>query len=142
MKTMELPQRDERNSTQGDVVHLPLGLLGFEQVKNYSLLTKPDEEPFMWFQMDNAPHKAFLVISPFLPFPEYQPDLSAADVEFLGLTAPQDALLLTIVTLKREGGAVINLKGPIVINQRTLIGKQVIPNNACDYALNHPLPVS
>jgi flagellar assembly factor FliW len=36
----------------------------------------------------------------------------------------------------------VNLKGPIVINRRTLIGKQVIINNAAQYSLNHPLAAS
>jgi len=34
------------------------------------------------------------------------------------------------------------LKGPIVINRRTLIGKQIIPVNASEYAIRHPLPLS
>jgi len=36
----------------------------------------------------------------------------------------------------------VNLKGPIVINRRTLIGKQVILNNASRYSLHHPLAAS
>jgi hypothetical protein len=29
-------------------VQLPLGLLGFERIKTYSLIAKPDQEPFRW----------------------------------------------------------------------------------------------
>jgi len=36
----------------------------------------------------------------------------------------------------------VNLKGPIVINRRTLTGKQVIPVNAAEYAIRHPLPLA
>jgi flagellar assembly factor FliW len=36
----------------------------------------------------------------------------------------------------------VNLKGPVVINRRTLVGKQVIPRNVAGYALHHPLPAA
>ena len=55
---------------------------------------------------------------------------------------PTDAILFNIVTLRGSDPATINLKGPIVINRHTMIGKQVIPNNAAAYSLHHPLPVS
>jgi len=44
--------------------------------------------------------------------------------------------------LRNAGQATINLKGPIVINRRTWIGKQVIPVNAAQYPTQHPLPLS
>ena len=47
-----------------DVVRLPFGLLGFEHVKNYVLLTNPREEPFMWLQMLEDAKHAFLVVPP------------------------------------------------------------------------------
>ena len=124
-----------------NVIQLPYGLLGFERVKNYVLLTNPQEQPFLWLRMLDSARKAFLVVCPFLVMPDYQPDIPTADVEFLGLNEPTDALLYNICTLRAKGGATVNLKGPVVINRHTLIGKQVIPNNAMQYALNHPLPV-
>jgi flagellar assembly factor FliW len=146
MNTLELtepekPATTPTNSGKGVVV-LPYGLLGFERVKNYSLLTRPDEAPFLWFQMLQDPKHAFLVVPPGAAVPDYQPDLDDQDVEFLELDDPADAFILNIVTLRGAGQATINLKGPIVINRRTWIGKQVIPVNAAQYPVRHPLPVS
>jgi flagellar assembly factor FliW len=142
MKTAELTETKKPDINGQKVIQLPFGLLGFERVKNYMLLSSQQEEPFMWLQMvDNAP-QAFLVVSPFLVMPEYRPDISTEDTEFLGLGSPSDAFVVNIVTLRDKGQATVNLKGPIVINRRTLIGKQVIPNNATEYTLQHPLPVS
>jgi flagellar assembly factor FliW len=124
------------------IVHLPYGLLGFEKIKKYILLANPDEDPFMWLQMLEGDKKAFLIVSPFLVMPDYQPDIPAADVAFLELTEPADALVFNICTLRGKAGPTINLKGPLVINRHTLIGKQVIPQNAEKYALTHPLPVA
>jgi flagellar assembly factor FliW len=125
-----------------EVIQLPLGLLGFERVKKYILLAKPGEEPFMWFQMIEDVKKAFLVIQPYHVVSNYQPDISEQDVEFLDLINPAEALVLNIVTLRRHMKGTANLRGPIIINRRTLIGKQVIPVNAAQYAIKHPLPVS
>ena len=124
------------------VIELPFGLLGFETVKRFVLLANPKEDPFIWLQMLEGPRKSFLLVSPFLVMPDYQPDIPTDDVEFLELTEPADALVFNICTLRGPGRATINLKGPIVINRHTMIGKQVIPNNAAHYALTHPLPVA
>lgn len=123
-------------------VQLPMGLLGFEQIKEYVLLADPQEEPFAWFQVKGDPSLAFIVINPFLVEPDYSPDLPSADVEFLGLEEPEDAILLNIVTLHGPGRATVNLKGPIVLNRHTLVGKQVVVTNASEYSVHHPLPVA
>ena len=106
MNTLELTEPEKpatkparQNSSKGVVV-LPYGLLGFERVKNYSLLTKPDEAPFLWFQMLQDPKHAFLVLPPAAAVPDYQPDLDDQDVEFLELDDPSDAFILNIVTLR------------------------------------------
>ena len=122
-------------------VRLPLGLLGFEAMKDYSLVTKPGEEPFYWLRVRENPGLAFVVLDPFLVAPDYHPDIPQPDVEFLGLTSPGDALLYSIVTLHSPVRATLNLKGPLVLNCRTWVGKQVIISNAADYSVQHPLPL-
>lgn len=123
-------------------IYMPIGLLGFEHVKRYVLLSHPDEAPFLWLQMLDDPSLAFLCVSPLHVSPDYQPDISPADVEALQLTKPDDALIVSIVTLHPSGQPTVNLKGPVIINRHTLIGKQVVPSNAADYASQHPLPVA
>jgi flagellar assembly factor FliW len=142
MKTAELIEPPTAGEIGQTLIQLPYGLLGFERVKNYVLVDNPKEEPFLWLQMLDNGRKAFLVVSPFLVKPDYQPDIPADDVEFLGLSNPEDALVYNICTIRGPGQATINLKGPVVINRHTLIGKQVIPNNAAQFALCHPLPVA
>jgi flagellar assembly factor FliW len=141
MKTAELIETEKRHVNPTELIQIPFGILGFEQVKRYILLAKPGEEPFMWLQMTAGPKRSFVVLPARQVLPDYQPDISASDVEFLGLTCPEDALVLNIVTLNGTGQATVNLRGPIVINRHTLIGRQVIPENAPQYSLRHPLPV-
>jgi flagellar assembly factor FliW len=121
-------------------IELPLGLLGFEPIKKYLLIENPDEAPFLWLQMMEAPQHAFLVVPPAAVVADYQPELSDEDVQFLGLQKPEDAWLVNIVTLRAGGTSTVNLKGPIVLNRQTLVAKQVIPLNATRFPLQHPLP--
>lgn len=129
-------------TTRRDAVRMPAGLLGFEQIKDFVLVTNPDEEPFAWLQVEDNSALAFIVMDPFLAQPDYQPDIPQADVEFLKLKQANDALLLSIVTIHDDQQATVNLKGPIVINRHTHTGKQVIIANAGSYSVKHPLPVA
>jgi flagellar assembly factor FliW len=138
MKTVELDEPQRLPVQKENMISMPLGLLGFEQVKQYVLLITPEEEPFLWLQMLDNQNQGFVVISPSVAAPDYAPDIAPADIEFLGIQSPADALVLNIVTV-RNGQATANLKGPIVINRNTLVGKQCIPTNVTDYALHHPV---
>jgi flagellar assembly factor FliW len=126
----------------GNLVRLPAGILGFEQYKEYMLLVNPAEMPFAWLRVTDSASLAFVVINPFIVKPDYAPDIPDADVEFLGLKDPNDALLFNIVTLRGPNHTTVNLKGPIVINRHTHMGKQVIIANAGNYSVDHPLPVA
>lgn len=142
MKCLTLTDTEAPPVSTASEVHLPLGLLGFEQLTDYLLVANPGEEPFFWLQVKDEGALAFIVVNPFLVAHDYRPDLPRADVDFLGITDPEDVALLNIVTLHSGGRATVNLKGPIAVNRHTLIGKQVVLANAADYAVEHPLPVS
>lgn len=140
MKFAERTEAEPLSTESQSVVRVPLGLLGFEQSKEFKLLADPQETPFAWLQTPGEPKLSFLVVDPFLLFPDYQPDLSEEDVEFLGLERADEAAVFNIVTLRPGGNATINLKGPIVINRRTRVAKQVIPVNASCFQVQQLLP--
>jgi len=142
MKCAETVETVTTAAAPGNRVRLPMGLLGFEQIKDYVVLANPAEHPFAWLQVEENASLAFIVVDPFLVVPDYRPDIPQPDVNFLGLKDAGDALLLNIVTVHGPDRATINLKGPIVINRHTHVGKQVIITNATDYSVQHPLPVA
>jgi flagellar assembly factor FliW len=142
MKVLETIERETLNQAEPNTIKMPFGLLGFENLKQYVLLASPEEAPFLWLETPEDHNVSFLVISPFVAMPNYQPELSADDVAFLGLKKPEDAMIFNIVTLRGANEATVNLKGPIVVNRHNLIGKQVIPVNAANYLVQHPLPVA
>ncbi len=120
---------------------LPMGLLGFERIKDYLLIANASEEPFQWLQVKDNAALAFVVVDPFVVLPDYQPDIPQQDVEFLGLQDPHDAILFNIVTVHSPKQATVNLKGPVIFNRRTMVGKQVVLANANNYSIQHPLAV-
>src|SRR5947199_3692358 len=80
-------------------VRLPMGLLGFEPIKDYLLLANPEEKPFGWLQVKDNPSLAFVVIDPFLIVPGYKPEIPQPDVEFLERTRPDDAAVFNLVAV-------------------------------------------
>jgi flagellar assembly factor FliW len=137
MIDMETPATPTTNE-----VRIPTGLLGFEHIKDYVLLANPAEQPFAWLQVKDNDTLAFIVVDPFIAVPDYKPSIPQLEYEFLGITNPDEALLLNIVTLHGAERATMNLKGPIVINRHTHVGKQIVIANATEYSVQHPLPVA
>ncbi len=142
MKCAEMIEVEPPAVLRQDLVRMPNGMLGFEAIKEYLLVSNPEEQPFAWLRVQDNTSLAFVVIDPFVALADYQPDIPQADVEFLKLTSPDDALLLGVVTIHNEQRATVNLKGPIVVNRHTHVAKQVIIANAAAYSVTHPLPLT
>jgi flagellar assembly factor FliW len=137
-----IEQQQPGESRKENMIFLPLGLLGFERIKRYELIANPHEASFIWLQVVGDPNQAFLVVPPAAVVEKYEPELSAEDVAFLGLETAEDAVVYNIVTLRGSGQTTVNLKGPIIVNRHTLIGKQVIPVNVADLPVRHPITVA
>lgn len=125
----------------GQLLSIPDGLLGFESCQQVRLTTCPEQAPFLWLEWVDGSKTVLLVMPPSILYPTYQPEIGPNDVRCLGLTTFADAWVLNIVSLAQDGRATINLKGPIVINRKTLVARQVVPVNALHFNLHHPLPV-
>lgn len=68
----------------------------------------------------------------------YQPELSDEDASRLGITAPEDALVLLVAT-PHDAGIRVNLLAPIVVNATTGVGNQVILDQDLPLAAELPL---
>ena len=142
MKSADTIETETAPAAGSNLVRLPLGLLGFEPIKNYALLANPAEKPFAWLKVADNKSLAFVVIDPFVILPDYKPEIPPPDVEFLGIKEAADALMLCIVTIHSHNRAPMNLKGPVIINRHSHVGKQVIIANAADYLVEYLLPVA
>ncbi|MAK28915.1 MAG: flagellar assembly protein FliW [Verrucomicrobiota bacterium] len=125
-------------------VDLPQGLFGFSEIRSMELVYDEEELPFMWLRQDDQDGLAFIVIEPGGIIPNYSVEVADADVQILGISGPEDTMILNIVTLpsNQTGKISLNLVGPIIVNRKTLVGKQCIINNHEEYSARHILDVS
>ncbi|PAW67763.1 MAG: flagellar assembly protein FliW [Opitutia bacterium Tous-C1TDCM] len=123
-------------------LELPYGLIGFAQYKRAELLYLPDHLPFLWMKLHSAADDLhFIVIEPGGIVPGYEPEIFDLDAEALDLRDPAEAMILNVVTLKRQHPveATVNLIGPLVVNRRTRIGRQLVISNYSRYSASHAL---
>ncbi len=121
---------------------LPQGLIGFADYKRAELVYLPDHLPFLWMKLHSATDELhFIVIEPGGIVPGYEPEIFDGDAEQLDLRSPAEAMILNIVTLKRQDPveATANLVGPLVVNRRTRIGRQLVISNYSRYTASHAL---
>ena len=114
--------------TEKELIEFPRGLLGFESQKQYALLPLPQTPYFYWLQSTTDKDLAFLVVDPFVFFPNYEFNLADDLLERIKVTSPNQVAILTIVTVPQTGvtEATTNLVGPLVINLHDRLGVQVV----------------
>ncbi len=131
-------------SQPANEVRLPAGLIGFPRHQRLELVYLPEQLPFLWMRLHGPDPLNFVVIEPRGVIADYEPEIFDEDAAALGLTGPADAMVLNIVCLDpaRPERATVNLVGPVIINRRTGVGKQVVLANHARYTPRHPLLAS
>jgi flagellar assembly factor FliW len=121
-------------------LHMPAGLLGFPEVKEYLIVDPEPALPVKWLQARDELPLAFVITDPFCLLPDYQVDLSHLDLMGVGAPATTDLFLVAIVTLPREPTTypTVNLQGPVLINRANGWAKQLVLVQGT-YHTHHPL---
>lgn len=115
------------------------GLLGFDHLKQYVLLTQNEKIPFWWFQSINDGATAFVVINSFMVNAGYEPIIADNDVRLLEISSPEDVLLLSVVTISAGPVKITaNLRAPIVVNVKRRLAKQIVLQDQ-DYPIQYVL---
>jgi flagellar assembly factor FliW len=122
---------------EGDVIHLPSGLIGFPELKQYVLLDHDKDSPFKWFQSLEDGAIAFVLIDPLLFNPEYVAEVTDAELAELDVQSEEDLVISVIVTVpSNPQNMTANLKAPLIFNLKNRRGKQVILNTSA-YTTRH-----
>jgi flagellar assembly factor FliW len=117
-------------------IHFPEGIIGFGGLCNYYLLDSR-EGPFYWLQSEEEPELAFLLVDPRVFRHDYKLMVRESDLRDLNIKDKQDLLDFTIVTVPEDHSKIsANLMGPILINRKTKLAKQVISENE-EYTVKH-----
>lgn len=109
-------------------LHFDDGLPGFPGQRRF-MLTRwgGDDSPFSVLEDVDDAALRFVVVPPEVFFPTYAPVLTEDDAARLELRAPDDAIVLVVVTLgATPAQATANLLGPVVVNRHTLASAQLV----------------
>ncbi|MCR6654512.1 MAG: flagellar assembly protein FliW [Opitutus sp.] len=122
-------------------IELPQGIIGFSAYKRAELLYMPDHLPFLWLRLHGPDTIHFVVMEPGGIIADYEPEIFDEDAEQLGIGDPAHAMVLNIVTLRQQQPveATVNLVGPIIVNRRTRIGRQLVISNYSRYSAHYAL---
>ena len=128
------------NETELVEIHFAAGLPGFPAARRFTL--EPwggPESPFMMMSAIDDPDVGFVVVAPWVFYPDYEFELDRATADRLGLEDAAETVVVCVVTLADcAEDATVNLLGPIVINRATLEACQaVLP--ASGYHVRAPL---
>ena len=108
-----------------DVVYFAHGLPGFESCRQFVLITAPELLPFTCLHGIDAPGPSFLTLDPRQIVSGYASPLGAAERSRLE-TAPDEPLLWLAIVHVDDLAITANLRAPIVINPRRMLGLQVM----------------
>jgi len=122
-----------------DILTFNKGILGFEDLRKFILIDLKEYEPFKLFHSLEDDELGIVVTSPYEFFEEYQVKLSNDVTEHLGIKKPEDAIIVTTVTLNSDPKKITtNLQGPIIINSVNNLGEQIVVDNG-KYKVKEPL---
>lgn len=115
------------------------GVIGFPQLRRYIFLPFVEGTPFELFQAVDEPELAFVVMDPFSFKPDYQFDLSDADLAELQVATKEEIRIRVVVTIPADPREMTaNLQGPLIINEARLLAKQIILHDT-DYTTKHAI---
>jgi len=121
------------------ILSFPAGLVGFEQVKEFRLFEPKGGYPLKFLQAVDRPELSFACMDAGAIKMDYEVPLDEDDAAFLALEKPEDAMVLTILVVPEDPRLMTaNLAGPLVVNIRTLKGRQVVLDSR-EYPLHYPV---
>lgn len=124
------------------IVKFEEGIPSFEDEKQFVVLPLEEDSPFLILQSMTTSSLGFVIINPFEYFADYTIDVSESTVQKLKIENEECVAIYTILTVQEPfENTTANLSGPIVINAKEQLGKQVILNND-KYTTQHRIIIS
>ena len=114
---------------EDQVIYVPSGLIGFPNQKRYVLREHKKGSPFIWFQAVDEGELAFVLIDPLLFKPDYEFQVNSEDRKTLGFAESCEGLQTMVIVNIIPGEPMevtANLLGPVVMNTKKKLAKQVI----------------
>lgn len=106
----------------------PSGLVGFPSHRRFVVVEVGDSSEYQWLQSADEPSLAFVLLDLQALDTDYQVEIPDDNLQELDVQSSDTLSLLAVVTIPNDAPerASANLRAPIVVNQRTRKGKQLI----------------
>jgi flagellar assembly factor FliW len=111
------------------IIEFPDGIIGFPGFHRFAMIAADEGGFYTWLQSVDEPSLSFLAVVPAPFFPDFAPTIRDEDCLPIALVDPTDAQLLCLVTVA-DDAVTANLLGPIVLNVRTRLARQVVLTDA------------
>ena len=128
---------------------LPAGVIGFGGSTRFVVLDHFRPAPFKWLQSVDEPDLAFAIMDPTDLSCDYRITLTEEDARELRRDEGDEYAVFVILTVRSADvdGTTANLRGPVIVNLRSRIGKQVVlaedlPTRYPAFAPSCPSPIS
>ena len=122
------------------IIHFPMGIIGFENLKNFALIYDSDREErsnISWLQSMEEPLMVMPVINPMDITESYTPIIEDELIKNIGNPADADLLILVSMSIPSDlTKMTANLMAPFIINTVERKAMQVIVNNE-DYPIKY-----
>lgn len=117
----------EMEINEDKFINFKEGIPGFEEVKQFILIEEEKESPFCYLQSIGEQDICFILTNPYLFKPDYEPVIPKHYFEQLGGGEMEEFGVFVLVTAKGAiDTATLNLMAPLLIQQETKYGMQVI----------------
>lgn len=111
------------------IIDFPDGIIGFPEFRRFAMISADEGGFYTWLQSVDEASLSFLAVVPAPFFPDFAPTIRDEDCHSISLVDPDDAQLLCLVTVA-DDAVTANLLGPIVLNVRTRLARQVVLTDA------------
>lgn len=140
MQTMEFPRFGSCTYSETDVIRFPWGIPGFPNLRRWLALNVDENNSFVWLQSLDDVNVALPTMDPYYVFDDYDPKLPAYAAAALEIESASDfAMLCVVVVTENAEEMTMNLFAPIVINLRSLKGRQIVLENS-GFSVRQPVP--
>ena len=130
----------ELDCPENERLHFSRGFFGFETEKDFYLLPfEGSDGSLLCFQSVHTPSLAFVAMNPFSLKPDYAPQLTAEELQELGVERSEDLCFYVLCVVKEPvGESTLNLRCPVAVNDQTQEAMQVILESDA-YRMHHRL---